>query len=334
MAVIGYKAGMEQFQPQELVEFAAAAEEAGFESIDASDHFAPWSEAGQAPFVWTWLGSVAAKTSRIELGTGVTCPILRYHPAIIAQAAATLECLAPGRTYLGVGTGEALNEYASTGDWPDYSERQERLAEAIELIRHLWSGEEVTFEGEYWETRKARTWSRPERQIPIYVSSLVPGSARFAGYHGDGLFTVGGQPPEQYKELLKEFDAGAREAGKDPSSLPKLIELNVALTEDDEASIDVLLKYWAGTFVPALFNRKIYTPKESAQNGEAVGPDTVRRKACISADPETHAQYIQQHVDLGFTHLFIHNADMDQLGFIKRYGREVLPLVRQQAVAA
>jgi coenzyme F420-dependent glucose-6-phosphate dehydrogenase len=139
----GWKAGTEQYGPQDLLQYAVGAEQAGFDSIEASDHFHPWAEKGQACFVWTWLGAVAARTKRIRLGTGVTCPIFRCHPAIIAQAAATLDCLAPGRTFLGVGTGEALNEYPVTVEWPEYKIRRERLAEAIELMRKLWSGEKV-----------------------------------------------------------------------------------------------------------------------------------------------------------------------------------------------
>src|SRR5919206_1480568 len=130
---LGWKAGTEQYDPAELLEYAIAAEESGFDSIEASDHFHPWSEKGQACFVWTWLGAVAAQTKRILLGTGVTCPTLRYHPAVIAQAAATLACMAPGRVFLGVGTGEALNEYSATGEWPEYNVRRAQMAEAVEL---------------------------------------------------------------------------------------------------------------------------------------------------------------------------------------------------------
>jgi alkanesulfonate monooxygenase SsuD/methylene tetrahydromethanopterin reductase-like flavin-dependent oxidoreductase (luciferase family) len=144
---IGWKAGPEQYPPQELLEYAVAAEVASFASIDASDHFHPWSEDGQASFIWAWLGAAAARTSKIELGTGLTCPILRYHPAVIAQAAATMGALAPGRFFLSVGAGEALNEYAATAQWPGFSERQERLGEAIGLIRALWKGEPVTWDG-------------------------------------------------------------------------------------------------------------------------------------------------------------------------------------------
>src|SRR5579884_1847434 len=158
-AQIGWKAGAERFPPQELLECAVVAEQSGFERIDVSDHFHPWSEAGQACFTWTWLGAVAARTRTITIGTGVTCPILRYHPSVIAQAAATVAVLAPGRAYLALGTGEALNEYAATGQWPGYEERQERLREAVELIRQLWYGEEVSYRGTYYRTEKAKLFT-------------------------------------------------------------------------------------------------------------------------------------------------------------------------------
>ncbi|MBV9280287.1 MAG: TIGR03557 family F420-dependent LLM class oxidoreductase [Chloroflexi bacterium] len=334
MAQLGWKAGPEQYPPDELLNYAIIAEQAGFDSIDVSDHFAPWSEAGQACFSWTWLGAVAARTSTIHLGTGITCPTLRYHPAIVAQAAATVEYLAPGRVYLGVGTGEALNEYASTGLWPEYDERQERMAEAIDLIRALWSGEEVTHRGTYYQTRKAKLWTRSGRPIPLYVSALVPPSARFAGRYGDGLFTVGGQPPELYRQLLRAFEEGAREAGKDASSMPKLIELNVAYTDDEQAAIRCMKEYWAGTFIPALFDQKIYTPRDSARNGESVGSDVIKGKMCLSPEVDAHVRYAQQHIDLGFTHLFFHCAGPDQPSFLERYGRDVLPKIRQGVTAA
>src|SRR5579871_4524153 len=196
MARFGWKAGPEQYPPQELLEYAVAAEEAGFESIDISDHFHPWSEEGQACFSWTWLGAAAVRTSRIRLGTGLTCPILRYHPSVIAQAAATLGVMAPGRAFLSVGTGEALNEYSATGFWPGYDVRRAQLAEAITLIRRLWTGEPVTFEGSYFQTKKAKLYTRPEEPVPLFVSSLVPESAAFAGEFGDGLMTTGGKEPQ------------------------------------------------------------------------------------------------------------------------------------------
>jgi G6PDH family F420-dependent oxidoreductase len=195
MIKLGWKAGTEQFPPDQLLDFATAAEEAGFDSIDASDHFHPWAESGQACFVWTWLGALAAKTNKITFGTGITCPILRYHPAVVAQAAATVAALAPERFFLGVGTGEALNEYSAVGQWPGYNIRRRQLGEAIELIRKLWSGEKITHRGEYYQTRDAKLYTLPGQPISIYISTMVPASARFAGKYGDGLITVGGEDP-------------------------------------------------------------------------------------------------------------------------------------------
>jgi coenzyme F420-dependent glucose-6-phosphate dehydrogenase len=334
MVQLGWKAGPEQFPPMELLDYAVAAEAAGFEIVDASDHFHPWDESGQACFTWTWLGAAAVKTSRITLGTGVTCPILRYHPAVIAQAAATLGVMAPGRAYLGVGTGEALNEYAATHEWPTYSERQERLAEAIALIRQLWTGEPVSFSGQYYRTRQAKLYTRPEQPVPLYVSSMAPASARFAGRHGDGLITVGGEEPDTYRQMLREFEAGAREAGRDPAGMPRLVELGVAYTDDEAGAVAVRHQFWAGAMVPALFAHKIYTPAMSARNGKVVGADTLKQKACISPDPEAHRRFAQQYVDLGFTHLFFHSAGPDQRAFLERYGRDVLPRLRGTQRAA
>jgi coenzyme F420-dependent glucose-6-phosphate dehydrogenase len=329
MLKLGWKAGPEQYPPVELLDYAVMAEQAGFDSIDVSDHFHPWAEVGQACFTWTWLGAAAVKTSKIHLGTGVTCPIIRYHPAIIAQAAATLACFAPGRSFLGVGTGEALNEYSATGQWPEYKIRQEQLAEAIELIRALWTGEKTSYLGVYYQTHQAKLYTRPDEAIPLYVSTLVPESAHFAGQYGDGMMTVGGQEPEVYRQIIKNFEAGAREAGKDPAKMPKLIELGVAYAEDEAAAIDYRKRYWAGTFVPAMFTQKLYTPKMSEDNGAVVGADIVKQKACISADPAEHIKFARQYIELGFDQLYFHSAGPDQGAFIERFGKDVLPELRK-----
>ncbi len=329
MLTLGWKASPEQWSPEDLLDFAAEADRAGFDSIDVSDHFHPWSEEGAAPFTWTWLGAVAVQTDRIEIGTGLTCPILRYHPAVIAQAAATVDAMSEGRFYLGVGTGEALNEYAATGMWPEYDERQERLAEAIDLIRALWTGAPVTFKGKYYHTDKAKLYTLPSHEIPLYISTLVPDSANFAGRYGDGLITTGGEKPELYHQMFQNFEAGARQENKRPERMPRLIELNVAFTDDTQAAIEEQKKYWAGTFVPALFDNKIYTPALSAKNGQSVGADTIQRKVCISADPQKHVEFVQPYIDLGFTHIYFHSAQEDQGAFLEDYGREVLPRIRE-----
>ncbi len=333
MLKLGWKAGPEQYQPMELLDYVIAAENAGFESVDVSDHFHPWSESGHACFSWAWLGAAAVKTKSIELGPGVTCPFLRYHPAVIAQAAATIDNFAPGRTYLAVGTGEALNEYAATGEWPGYFERQAMMLEAIRLIRALWSGGEVIFDGTYFSTRKARLYTPPVSRIPLYVSSLVPESAGFAGMHGDGLITVANDPGV-VKQIVKKFEEGAREAGKDPAAMPRLLEVNVAYTDDIDAAAGCFLEYWAGAMVPALFNQNIYTPAMSAMNGSVVGKDTLLKKLCISGNPDDHVKFVQPYIDMGFTHLYFHSAGPDQRDFIIGYGRDVLPRIKQRQAQA
>jgi coenzyme F420-dependent glucose-6-phosphate dehydrogenase len=329
MLQLGWKAGTEQYEPDELLEYAVAAEAAGFDSIAASDHFHPWAEKGQAAFVWSWLGAVAARTKTITLGTSVTCPILRYHPAIIAQAAATVACLAPKRCFLGVGTGEALNEYSATGKYPGYNIRREQLLEAIELMRALLTGEKVTHRGIWYETRKAKLYTRPKTPVPIYISSLVPNSATFAGKYGDGLITVGGEEPETYKAIFKNFAAGAKEAHKDAKRMPKMIELAVDFTDDEEEAIELRKAYWAGAMVPAMFTEKIYSPEMSEQNGKVVGSETIKQSTCISADPDEHVRHAQKYLDLGFDHLIFHSAGPDQQRFIEAYGRDVLPKLRK-----
>jgi coenzyme F420-dependent glucose-6-phosphate dehydrogenase len=331
MLQLGWKAGTEQYGPNELVDFAIAAEAAGFDSIDASDHFHPWAEKGQASFVWSVLGAIAARTSRITLGTGVTCPILRYHPAIIAQAAATVAALAPGRFFLGVGTGEALNEYSATGLWPSYNERRAQLAEAIELIRALWTGEKITHKGEHYETHEAKLYTLPDEPIPLYLSSLVPASARFAGEYGDGLITAGGEEPDTYLEMIRSFAAGAKQAGRNAARAPRMIELAVGYTDDENAAIEGRKDYWAGTFVPAMFTEKIYTPELSEKNGKIVGAETIRGAGCFSADPDEHVKHARKYMDLGFDHLIFHSAGPDQQAFIEGYGRDVLPKLRAQS---
>ncbi|GLV58170.1 F420-dependent glucose-6-phosphate dehydrogenase [Dictyobacter sp. S3.2.2.5] len=328
MLQLGWKAGTEQYAPVELMEYAVAADKAGYDWVDVSDHFNPWSEEGQSAFTWTWLGAVAPQTQQIRLSTGVTCPILRYHPAIIAQAVATLSHFAPNRAGLGLGTGEALNEFAATGEWPSYAERRDRLAEAIEIIRALWSGEEVNYEGKYYQTRKAKLFTPPTSPIPMVISALVPHSAEFAGRYGDGLWTVGGKKPDLYQGIIKNFETAARAAGKDPSKMVRIIELNVGYGGDMEATIQEQLKYWAGTYIPALFDQQIYTPAMSQENGEVVGPDTVKSTGCFSNNIEDHVKFAQNYIDMGFDCLIFHNPGPDQKGFIEAYARDVMPRIR------
>ncbi len=334
MLQLGWKAGPEQYEPVELMEYAIAADQAGFDMLDVSDHFNPWSEEGQACFSWTWLGAVATQTRRITLSTGVTCPILRYHPTVIAQAAATVTHFAPNRFFIGLGTGEALNEFAAMGEWPSYAERRDRLAEAIDLMDKLWSGEQISYQGKYYKTEKARLYTPPKSPIQKVISALVPHSAEFAGERGDGLWTTGGKQPDLYKSIIKSFETSAKKAGKNPANMTRIIELNVAYTDDIEGAIQEQLKYWAGTYVPALFDQNIYTPSMSQENGEVIGADTVKKTGCFSSNPEDHIKFAQQYIDLGFDCLVFHTAGPDQKAFIERYAKDVLPQLRQASITS
>jgi coenzyme F420-dependent glucose-6-phosphate dehydrogenase len=327
--MLGWQLGPEQNDPLELLDQAIVAESAGFETLLVDDHFHPWDPVGQSCYTWSWLGAAAVRLNGIDMGTGVTCPILRYNPAIIAQAAATIDRMSPGPVYLGVGTGEALNEYPVTGEWPDYNTRQEMLGEALELIRALWTGREVTFDGDYFALRKAKLYTPPQRDIPIYISSLVPESAYFAGQHGDGLISVSGSPATM-REIIANFNDGARAGGKDPGQMPKSVLYNAAYTDDADAAVQVHKKYWASTSLRAMYLEKIYTPEMSAANGAVVGDDTVRKSMCISTDPEEHARFAQRYIDAGFNRLYVHSSGPDQIDFIRNYGRKVLPLIRDR----
>jgi coenzyme F420-dependent glucose-6-phosphate dehydrogenase len=185
----------------------------------------------------------------------------------------------------------------------------------------------VTFDGAYYATRKAKLYTPPKSRIPIIISSLVPESSAFAGTNGDGLFTVGGKPVETLRQIIDNFELGAVEAGKDPETMPRFIELNVAYTKDKKKAAADFRKYWAGSFVPALFDQNIYTPSMSEANGAVVGDDTVMKMTCISDDPQEHVNYVQEHIDTGFTHLFFHTAGPEQARFIRDYAKDVLPLV-------
>ncbi len=328
MVQLGWKAGPEQYPPVELLEYAAIADKAGFDWIDVSDHMNPWSEAGQASFTWSWLGAAAMQTKRTILSPGVTCPILRYHPSVIAQAAATMTHFAPNRFALGLGTGEALNEFAATGQWPSYAERRERLIEAIELMRALWNGEEVTFEGKYYQTHKLKLYTPPASPMKIIFSALAPHAAEYAGKYGDGLWSVGGKQPEIYKGIIQNFEESARKAGKDPSTMPRIIELNVAYTDNVDAAVQEQLKYWASTAIPAMYDEKIYTPKMSQENGEVIGADVILKTSCFSPKIEEHIRFAQQYVDLGFDCLIFHCPGPDQRGFLESYASEVFPKLR------
>src|SRR3954453_2142738 len=222
---IGYKASAEQFDPATLLDYTKAAEAAGLEIVATSDHFQPWRHrGGHSPAALPWLGAATQATSGTVLGTSVLTPTLRYEPAIVAQAFATLACLAPGRVFLGGGPGGAMNETPATGaGFPGRKERRMRMAEAITLIRRLWREERVDFEGEFYKTSQATIYDRPAVEVPIYVAASGPLAAKLAGRVGDGFICTSGKDPQLYIDLLAKVEEGAQQAGRDASGMRRMI---------------------------------------------------------------------------------------------------------------
>jgi coenzyme F420-dependent glucose-6-phosphate dehydrogenase len=326
---LGYKASAEQFDPVTLLDYSRHAEAVGLEMIGVSDHFQPWRHhGGHAPGALTWLGAAAIATERATLGTSVLTPTLRYHPSVVAQAFATLGCLAPGRVYLGVGTGEALNETPATGaEFPGRKERRLRLAEAIKLIRLLWSEERVDFEGDYYRTSKATIYDRPETPVPIYVAASGPLAAKLAGRVGDGFICTSGKDAALYDELLGKVAEGAEAAGRDPSGIRRMIEIKISYDRDPERALDNC-RWWAALAIPPDQREGLDDPIEMERVADE-NADRAHTRFIASADPGEIVEGIRRYVDLGFDELIVHAPGEDQARFLTQFGEDVLPLLRQ-----
>jgi coenzyme F420-dependent glucose-6-phosphate dehydrogenase len=323
----GYKASAEQFGPRELLEYSQLAERLGLDSIALSDHFQPWRHhGGHAPAALPWMGAAGATTDA-RIGTSVLTPTLRYQPAVIAQAFATLGCLYPGRVWLGVGTGEAMNETPVTaGEWPGGKERRRRLAEAVELIRRLWTEERVTFEGEYYRTDRATVYDRPEQPVPIYMAASGPLAAKLAGRLGDGFICTSGKPRELYVELVGKLEEGARAAGRDSAGLPRMIEIKVSY-DRDRAYAEEACGWWAALALSGDEKSGIEDPIEMERLADA-NRERASSRFIVSDDPDEVVERIAPYVELGFDELIFHAPGADQARFLEQFARDVLPRLR------
>ncbi len=325
----GYAAMLEQFPPAEAVALTALAEEHGFSGCMAADHFQPWvPQQGQASFVWSVLAAIGERTAG-DLGPGVTCPSFRFHPALIAQAAATLESMYPGRSWLGVGSGEALNEHVIAGYWPEAGERSRRMFEAIELINKLFAasaaGKDTKHDGEFFKMETTRLWTMPAKAPPILVATAGPINAKKTGKFADGIITVGA-PLEKIEGLFAKFAEGAKEAGKDPNSMPKVLQLHMSWADTDEQALTNALTEWpnGGMKFP---KADIRSPLDFEQMAALVRAEDFEGRMVISADPDEHRAYIQKFVDLGFDRVYLHNVGRNQQEWIETFGRDVLPRI-------
>jgi coenzyme F420-dependent glucose-6-phosphate dehydrogenase len=313
---IGYHASHEQFSPAELLECVQAAETAGFEAAMCSDHLLPWSERqGHSGFAWSWLGAAMQATS-FRYGI-VNAPGYRYHPAIIAQAAATLSQMFPGRFWIAVGSGEALNEHITGEQWPPKSERNERLLECVTIMRRLWSGEMVTHRGRV-QVVEARLYSLPERPPRIVGAALSEATAEWMGGWADGLITVAA-PPEKLKPILDAFRRGGGQ-GK-----PILAQAKISWAASEEEALRGAIDQWNTNVFPSSVAADLALPSHFEELSRHVTADQVCERVRISSDLDRHIQWIRADRALGIDELYLHNVNRDQRGFIDVFARRVLP---------
>jgi coenzyme F420-dependent glucose-6-phosphate dehydrogenase len=276
------------------------------------------------------LAAVAERTRRISLGTGVTAPIFRYNPAIVAQAFATLGNLYPGRVFLGLGTGEAMNEVPLGFEWPKTSERIDRLEEAIKVIKLLWEKEFVSMKGKYYSLRKANLYTKPVKPVPIYVAANGPKTATLAGKYADGIVTITFPPDHYLNTIFPALQNGARLAGRDPSRIYKIIETVCAYGKDYDTAMQACRK-WGATAIPSFFQMNIHDPREIEALGKLVDPGELAKTWLISADPDDHIKMVESYIKLGFQGVHVANAATEpanEESFIMMYGKHVIPYVK------
>ena len=318
MTIIGYHASHEQFAPGQLLDCVRHAEAAGFAAGMCSDHITPWSEAqGESGFAWSWLGAALQATS-LTFGV-VNAPGVRYHPAIVAQAAATLAQMFPGRFWLALGTGQAMNEHITGDPWPRKAERNARLKECVDVIRALWAGETVTHHDRI-TVQEARVWSLPPEPPPIVGAALSEPTAEFAGSWADAFITVDA-PREQLEALIAAFRRGGG-AGK-----PLYLQSHVSYASSDEEARANAWEQWRTAVLPASVNEQLRTVAELEAAATFVRPDDMDRFVRISSDPARHVHWIQESAALGFERIYLHNVGRNQREFIETFGERVLPML-------
>jgi coenzyme F420-dependent glucose-6-phosphate dehydrogenase len=317
-----YTCAHEQFPPEDLLRQAVAAERAGFDGIACSDHLQPWWEDGESAHAWVWLGAAGQATEHAALGTAVTPPGPRYHPVVIAQAWATLEAMFPGRPFLGIGSGESLNESPLGAEWPSPAGQVERMDEALGIITALLDGERVDHEGAHFRTDGAILHTRPERRPPIYVSAFGPRAAGIAARRGDGLWTLA--DPEMAPDLIDAYRSAAEDAGREPGEI--VLQLQFSWADDDDAALEGA-RVWKGAQPDEFYTDDWHDPKAMYEHGEKqVSDDELREALIISSDTEHHVERIREAEQLGATTIALMNVSgAGPHRAIEVYAEHVLP---------
>ncbi|BBX12360.1 F420-dependent glucose-6-phosphate dehydrogenase [Mycobacterium novum] len=331
---LGYKASAEQFGPRELVELGVAAESHGMDSATVSDHFQPWRhQGGHAPFSLAWMTAVGERTKKLQLGTSVLTPTFRYNPAVIAQAFATMSCLYPQRVFLGVGTGEALNEIATgfIGEWPAFKERFARLRESVRLMRELWRGDRVDFDGDYYTLKGASIYDVPDGGVPVYIAAGGPTVAKYAGRAGDGFICTSGKGEELYTEkLMPAVREGAAAAERDVDGIDKMIEIKISYDPDPELALNNT-RFWAPLSLTPEQKHSIDDPIEMEKAADALPIEQIAKRWIVASDPDEAVEQVGQYVTWGLNHLVFHAPGHDQRRFLELFKTDLEPRLRRLA---
>ncbi len=315
MTELGFALSSEDHAPNELVRQAVLAERSGFTFALISDHYHPWVDAqGHSPFVWSTLGGIAQATDKIRVGTGVTCPLIRVHPAIVAQAAASVASMFDGRFFLGVGTGENLNEHVLGDRWPPPDERLEMLEEAVDVMRLLWSGGEQTHRGKHYTVNHARLYTLPERQVEVFVAAAQPKAAELAGEIGDGFIST---TPDA--DLVKAFDAGGG-GGKQ-----RLGMMHCAYDSDEKRGLARATKEWPNLALKGPLSQELATPSDFEAAAAMVDESDVAEATPCGPDPGPYLKLIGEYADAGFTHVYMHQIGDNQDAFAEFAAKELIP---------
>lgn len=321
----GFYAAHEQYDPVELLDFAVKAERNKFDTVWSSDHFHPWSHTdAKSGFAWMWLAAAAERTRKVSLGS-VTAPLLRYHPAIVAQAFSTLNFMYPNRVFLCLATGEAMNEMPLGFPWPSFRERLDRLEESIAIINKLWADGFADFEGKYYQLRRAHLYTKPKTKIPIYVAANGPSTAYVSGKYASGLLTSGRVFEEKFKsELLPALEKGARESNRSTNDIKKIIHIVTSYDEDFDKAVEGC-RFWNPTMVSGIFNAEIYDPREIEKRAQAIKKEDIIKARFIVTTEEDAIKKIEQYVRAGVTEVEFLSTSPDQNKFLEFFGKKVFP---------
>ncbi|HJU79418.1 MAG TPA: LLM class flavin-dependent oxidoreductase [Nitrososphaeraceae archaeon] len=325
MVRISIQAAHEQTNPLDLLNDVIKMDKKGIEKCWSSDHYMPWWHTGSSGgAAWPWIGAALAKTSKIIVGTGVTPPILRYHPAIVAQVFATLGVMFPNRVFLGVGRGEALNEVPAGNTWPSNLERFQRLKEAIHLIKKLWTEEWVNFRGQYYWVKDSNLYTRPQRPIPLYIAGLKPQSAQLAGEEGDGFITNELDVESIKNKLLPAVKEGTRRSGKDYDSLEKILFIPASYDEDLQKALQSI-RFWRGAMIKAFFEVDVHDPRIIEENAQVIGDDTLQEMLLVISNAEDGIKKLKKYTDLGFNEIVLTNSSPNREKLINLIAEKIAP---------